>query len=46
MYNTPIQPKTGSCMKGTPKGYLSLESHKSWRKTPTVCMEDMKCLLM
>ena len=45
-FNTPIQPKTGSCMKARPKGYLSSESQKSWRKTPTLCMEDMKCLLM
>ena len=26
--NTPIQPKTGSCMKARPKGYRSRESHK------------------
>ena len=44
--NTPIQPKTGSCMKARPKGYLSRESQKSWRKTPRLCMEDMECLLM
>ena len=43
---TPIQPKTGSCMKARPKGYLSRESQKSWRKTPRLCMEDMECLLM
>ena len=43
---TPIQPKTGSCMKARPKGYLSRESQKSWRKTPRLCVEDMECLLM